>query len=147
MTYKGKFKPKNVNKYNGDYNNIYYRSSWELSLMVWLDNNPNVKNWSSETVVIPYLCEIDKKIHRYFPDFKITFDNNKTYLVEVKPENQTTTPVKRSRKTKKYINESIRYIQNISKWKAAKKYAEDRNWIFSIWTENTLKKIGIKIII
>ena len=39
------------------------------------------------------------------------------------------------------------YIKNESKWKAAKKYADDRGYHFEIWTENTLKKLGIKLLI
>ncbi|NDB85179.1 MAG: head completion protein, partial [Alphaproteobacteria bacterium] len=30
MAYKGKFNPKNPNKYKGDPTNIIYRSRWEL---------------------------------------------------------------------------------------------------------------------
>jgi len=34
---------------------------------------------------------------------------------------------------------------NNAKWLAAVDYAEDRGWIFEVWTERTLKKLGMKI--
>ena len=33
--------------------------------------------WSSEEIVIPYRSPIDKKVHRYFPDFWIQLLNSK----------------------------------------------------------------------
>jgi len=38
------------------------------------------------------------------------------------------------------------YIKNTSKWDAAKEYCADRGFIFDIWTEDTLKKMGIKLL-
>jgi hypothetical protein len=73
-------------------------------------------------------------------------DNKKTYLIEIKPKNQTQPPKKRSRKTKKYINEVTTYAKNISKWEAASDFAEYKGWKFQVWTEETLKNLGIKIL-
>ena len=53
-TYKGKYVPENKEKYKGDIRKITYRSSWERWIMQWLDRNPRVAKWGSETVVIPY---------------------------------------------------------------------------------------------
>ena len=39
MTYKGRFTPQNPKKYNGNSDNIIYRSSWELRVMKYLDEN------------------------------------------------------------------------------------------------------------
>ena len=58
MPYSGKYKP-NVNKYRGDPSKVIYRSHWEKLCFMWCDNNPNVKHWSSEETVVPYLWEID----------------------------------------------------------------------------------------
>jgi hypothetical protein len=44
---KGKFKPKNPQKYKGNVTNIIYRSSWELRLMSYLDNHKNIISWGS----------------------------------------------------------------------------------------------------
>jgi hypothetical protein len=67
--YKGFFKPKNPDKYMGNPTNIIYRSSWELKLMIRLDEDPSIISWGSEEVVIPYRSPIDNRIHRYFVDF------------------------------------------------------------------------------
>ena len=73
-------------------------------------------------------------------------EDKKTYLIEIKPKNQTQPPKKRSRKTKKYINEVTTYAKNISKWEAANDFAEYKGWKFQVWTEETLKNLGIKIL-
>lgn len=146
MTYKGKFTPKNKEKYRGNHKDITYRSLWERQAFRWLDNNPNISSWSSETVVIPYVCKTDKKVHRYFVDLKFKTTKGDTFLIEIKPKAQTQPPVKKSRKSQKYLKEVMTYIKNESKWKAAKEYAADRGWKFDIWTEDTLKSLGIKLL-
>ena len=83
MAYSGKFKPKNPKKYKGDFTNIVFRSMWEKYCFKWCDENADVKSWSSEETVIPYLYEVDKKYHRYFMDLKITFKSGQTILVAV----------------------------------------------------------------
>ena len=78
MTYQGKFKPRNPQKYRGDSTNIIYRSGWELKLMSYLDKHPGVLLWNSEEIVIPYRSPIDGKMHRYFPDFYVEMINKIT---------------------------------------------------------------------
>ena len=63
----GIFNPKNPQKYKGTFP-IIYRSSMELKAMRWMDNNPNVLKWTSETIIIPYLSPVDNKTHRYITD-------------------------------------------------------------------------------
>lgn len=144
MAYKGKFKPRNTNKYKGNPTNIIYRSLWELKLMRYLDEHPDVVSWSSEEIAIPYKSPIDGRYHRYFPDFKITKKDKEgltsTLLIEVKPLNQTKPPEVTKKITKKYINEVATWGINQAKWKAAAEFCEDRNWKFSIMTE---KELGI----
>src|SRR6056300_315508 len=106
MAYSGKYKPKNIKKYAGDPNKIVYRSHWEKLVFMWCDGNSDIKSWSSEEVVVPYLWEVDKKYHRYFVDVKITYTNGKTVLVEIKPDKETRPP-KRPDKSKRYINEAL----------------------------------------
>ena len=142
MAYSGRYKPKNLKKYRGDPDKIVYRSSWEKACFVWCDQNPNIKGWSSEEVVIPYLWEIDKKMHRYFVDLKIMFNDVKTILVEIKPQKETELP-KRPDKSKRYIGEAMTYVKNMNKWEAANEYAKDRGWEFQIWTEETLYSMKI----
>jgi hypothetical protein len=143
MAHSGKFKPKHPEKYKGNAENIWFRSSWELKVMQWLDLSDNVMWWSSEELAIRYYNPVDNKIHRYFPDFIVKIkkkDNTeKTYVIEVKPEYQTKQPVKK-KKTQRFINESVTYIINQSKWKAATEFCKDHGWEFKILTE---KDIGI----
>lgn len=138
----GKYKVKNRSKYKGNPDNVMYRSSWELKLFNWLDNNPNIIQFSSEEYVVPYLSPLDGRIHRYFPDVYVKVRNKdgiiKEMLIEVKPEKQVNEPVKKSRITKSYITEVTTYAVNQSKWKAAKEYCADRGWEFRIMTEKHL---------
>jgi len=141
MSYKGTFKPKNPTKYNGNANNIIYRSLWELRVMKYLDDHPEVIWWASEELIIPYYNPIDNKKHRYFPDFVAKMKRKDgtimTYVIEVKPEIQTKKP-EQKRQTKKYIQESMTYIINQSKWKAATEFCKDNGWEFKIITEKHL---------
>lgn len=141
MSYKGKFTPKNPQKYAGDATNIIWRSTWERKVMDWLDQSESVVYWSSEELAIKYYNPVDNKIHRYFPDFIIKVKKKDgtvmTHVIEVKPEYQTKQPV-RKRQTQKFINEYITYTVNQSKWKAATEFCKDRGWEFRILTEKNL---------
>jgi hypothetical protein len=86
-------------------------------------------------------------MHRYFVDLKITFATGAVYLIEIKPKKETVQPKKPTRQTKRYITEVMTYVKNQSKWTAADIYAQQRGWIFEVWHEDTLKSLGIKIII
>lgn len=142
MFHKRLYKPLFPEKYAGDPTNIVMRSSWETRFASWCDKNPSVVKWSSEETIIPYRCPTDDKIHRYFVDFKIQIRNKdgllKTYLIEVKPAKQTQPPVYPGRNTQRYITESMTFIKNQAKWKAAVEYAKDRGYEFKIITEHEL---------
>lgn len=146
MAYSGRYTVKNKKKYEGDHSKVIFRSLWERQVFRWIDENKDIKSWSSEEVVIPYRCATDNRVHRYFMDVKMTTADNQVHLIEIKPKNQTKKPDKTRRKTKKFLKEAITYIKNESKWKAADEYAKDRGWKFHIWTEDTLKKLGIKLL-
>jgi hypothetical protein len=139
--HQGFYKPTNPDKYAGNPDNIFARSSWEKKVMHWFDNSPNVIYWASEEIVIPYFDPIKKRTRRYFPDFIVKIENiNKivtNYIIEVKPENQTKPPIKR-KNTKTYITEQITYINNQCKWTAAEKYCAENNFKFVIITEKNL---------
>jgi hypothetical protein len=141
MSYKGRFKPNNPKKYNGDPNNIIYRSSWEVRVMKYLDENPNVIWWASEELPIPYRSPIDNRVHRYFPDFIVKVRRKDglvmTYILEVKPESQTKMPVQK-RRTKKFLQEAATYAINQEKWRAADIFCKEHGWQFKILTENDL---------
>ena len=141
MISKGRFLPKNPKKYNGDPMNIVYPSSWELRVMKYLDDNPNIIWWASEEISIKYVSPIDQKIHRYFPDFVVKMKKRdgsiKTVVMEIKPEKQTKLP-KQSRKTRRFIQEAATYAVNQEKWRAADIFCQEHGWQFMILTEKDL---------
>jgi hypothetical protein len=146
MAYRGKYRVKNPDKYEGDHTRVEYRSLWERQVFRWMDDNVNVLKWSSEEVVVPYRCKTDNKMHRYFVDIKVQFRGGVTYLIEIKPKKETMPPKVRERKTRGYLMEVMTYAKNISKWESATEYAKDRGWIFEIWHEDTIKSLGIKLL-
>ena len=146
MAYSGKYRPKNPEKYIGDVKDIVYRSLWERSTFKWIDHNSSIVRWNSEDCVIPYICGTDNKQHKYYLDLWFQTDEGKTYIVEIKPKAQTQQPKKPQRQTRRYITESLTWVKNQSKWKAAEEYAADRGWHFEIWTEDTLRSLGIRLV-
>ena len=142
MAYGGKFSPKNPNKYLGDPTNIWYRSLWERRVMVHLDENSSVVEWSSEEIIVPYLSPVDNRWHRYFPDFFIRVRNKAGLLegivLEVKPHSQSVPPQVNRKLTKRVIQEVVTYGINEAKWKAAHEYCKTRGWTFKVVTEKEL---------
>ena len=144
MAYKGKFKPKNRDKYKGNPTNIIYRSLWERRFMVYCDSNNSVVKWSSEEIVIPYRSPFDRKIHKYYPDFWVKIKKHdgtiETSIIEVKPKSQTIPPKDTSRKRKsgRFLLEMKRYGINEAKWIDANTYCIYKNWKFKIITEDHL---------
>ena len=142
MAYKGRFKPKFPEKYKGDPTNIIYRSLWELRFMRYLDSHPDVIFWASEEIIIPYISPLDRKVHRYFPDFLIRTKSSdgtiNTTLIEIKPHAQTKVPVKKEKHPRRYINEVRTYGVNMAKWKAAEEFCRDKKWQFKVLTEKEL---------
>ena len=142
MSYSGRFKPKNYKKYKGDPTNVFYRSLWERRFMVYCDNNPNILEWGSEEIIIPYKSPLDKKVHRYFPDFFIKYKNSSgkiiREIIEVKPKRHLSPPKEPKRKTKRYLGEVNTYIINQAKFIAAEEFCKDRKLGFRILTEEHL---------
>lgn len=143
--YQGKYKVKNISKYKGDWKNVCYRSSWELKVFNFLDNHPKIKWWKSEECIIPYISPVDLKQHRYFVDIVYCTTDNEIFLIEIKPKSQTVAPKPRKNKSEKFLNESKTYAVNQAKWKAASEYCFENGWKFKVWTEETLKSIGISV--
>ena len=143
MSYSGKFKPKNYKKYKGDPTKIFYRSLWERRFMVYCDNNDKIIEWGSEELIIPYRSPLDKKVHRYFPDFYIKYLNKEgnvvREIIEVKPKKQLRPPKTPKRQTKRYLQECATFMVNQAKWKkAAEEYCSDRKMKFRFLTEDHL---------
>jgi hypothetical protein len=138
----GLYTPTHPEKYNGDITKIRYMSSWEFRFNIFLDNNPNILEWASEEIAIPYIKPTDGKIHKYYVDYYIKYKTRsgeiKTELVEIKPAAQTAPSKSRNSNTRLY--ENITYAINQAKWESAKRFAEQRGWIFRIITEQQLFK-------
>lgn len=137
---KGRFIPKNPQKYLGNAANIIFRSSWEVRLFQWLDRTPAVLQWASEEFSIPYLSPADNAIHQYFPDalviYKDKFGNLKKEIVEIKPYKETVlTP--RATDRDKYA-----LMINQAKWKAAARFAELQGMTFRVITEKSMFSNG-----
>jgi|TARA_Y100001951_G_scaffold104835_1_gene118165 hypothetical protein len=141
----GRYVIQNKEKYVANLQECEYRSSWELKYMKYLDRHPNVVEWGSENVILPYYNPIEKKYRRYFVDFyvkvKTTTGEYKKYIVEVKPAIQCKPPPKPKKQTQAYIKKLKVYVMNQAKFKAARKWADKRGWEFIILTE---KDLGIK---
>ena len=116
----------------------------ELNFMKWCERSEKVLKWNSEEVVIPYISPMDKKRHRYFPDFLIQTNKGWT-LIEVKPLVQTKPPKKiliekvTLKKKRRYVKAVKTWLINEAKWNAAKKVCEVNGWKFELMTEKQLQ--------
>ncbi len=142
MAYKGKYIPTNPHKYIGNQQNVIYRSLWERRFMVYCDTTDKVIKWASEEVTVKYISPLDRKWHKYYPDFYVELSNQKgitkEYLIEIKPKKQLKKPKQPSRKSKSFLWESREYVKNMSKWEAAKRFCDHKGWEFKVLTEDHL---------
>jgi hypothetical protein len=133
---KGKFVPKNPQKYIGNKPPIY-RSSWEFSFMHYCDNSPAIQKWASEAISIPYRNPLTGKNTVYVPDFFIQYldKNNKLQidLIEIKPASQQL--LEKVGKSK--VNQAL-FIKNQAKWKAAQIWCKQNGITFRVLNENDL---------
>jgi hypothetical protein len=139
---RGRFVPKNPQKYVGNVNQIFFRSSWEMRYMKWLDANNAVIRWASEELAIPYVNPIKTdpsgrpKISRYYPDFIVMYRdvNGQVHkeIIEVKPFQQAVMTPRMSDRDK------MAYVVNQAKWKAAADYAEANGAKFRVITERSM---------
>lgn len=140
--HQGIFTPFHGDKYRGT-TPIIYRSGLELKMMRWCDENENVIQWGSESVVIPYMSPKDGRIHKYFIDFVLKLKTQagiKNYIVEVKPYKQTELPNTRHRKNKDILLfEQLRFAVDQAKWQSARDWASRHGFNFMIITEKDLK--------
>ena len=84
----GRFIPKNPAKLVGKAD-VQFRSSWELTVMNFLDSHPSVIQWASESIRIPYINPLTGKPSQYVPDFMVLYQDKdgkrRAEVVEVKP--------------------------------------------------------------
>ena len=137
-SYRGLYRPTNPKKYVGNTKQIVYRSLLERRFMRYCDLNEDILYWASEELPVRYYNPLDKKYHRYFPDFIVKTVNNEKFMIEIKPSRQTTKPKAGKKKTRTFMRESYEYIKNKAKWQAAKSYCSDNGMKFKIITEKEL---------
>jgi hypothetical protein len=130
------YKIKNPEKYVGSKTPMY-RSSWEMTFMMFCDNNPSIQEWSSEPVKIPYRDPLTGKQTVYVPDFLISYidKNMKKHveLIEIKPANQML-----KEKVGKNPYNQAQWIKNQAKWASANEWCKRQNIKFRIINENDI---------
>lgn len=131
----GFFVPKNPEKYVGT-SKIRYRSGWELTFMMFCDNNEKVLQWASESIQIPYRNPLTGKQTIYVPDFLVIYQSKGkkiTELIEIKPKAQTMITEKtRSARDKAAI------AVNTCKWMAASAWCKRMGIKFRVVTEEDI---------
>lgn len=135
----GTYEVQNKDKYVGK-KDPRFLSSYELQTFRWMDFHESIIEWGAECVIVPYYNPVKQRKARYIVDVYCKYvdknGNTKTRIVEIKPYNQTLPPVEGKRKRKDvFENEQMTYLQNVAKWEAATKYAEERGWEFKVITE------------
>lgn len=134
----GYYTLKHPEKYKGDPNKVVYRSSWELTLQEFFDNNTAVIEWASEEIAIDYFHPVEKRPAKYYPDFWVKYQdkdgNINIELIEVKPMKQVRFPKRGS------VQEKATWAVNMAKWTAAKVLCDKHKIKFRILTEEGLFK-------
>ena len=132
----GFFIPKNPQKYIGT-GKIRYRSGWELTFMMFCDNNDKVVKWASESIRIPYKNPLTGKQTIYVPDFFIVYQNRTgkpvAELIEIKPKAQTMIQEKVTS-----ARDRAAVAVNHAKWEAANIWCRRSNIAFRVITEDQL---------
>lgn len=155
-TYKGWYKLENPEKFvppgdrymksfNESAQAIHHKSGLEQKSFLYCDKNPNIKYWSVEPFPIHYLKPTTGKIHRYYIDLFIEYEDGRKFLVEVKSSHETKPPKEPKKKTAKglvrYQRAMNTWLVNSAKWEAAKAFCEERKMTFAMLTEVQLNKI------
>jgi hypothetical protein len=94
----------------------FYRSSWELCMMKWLDSNNDVTTWQHEKIRLPYYYDEHKRW--YVPDFLITFSDGGRVLCEIKPKqfiNDVKTVAKQSAARDWCVQNNVRSVVILTK--------------------------------
>ena len=137
----GIYEIQNPSKYVGK-RRPRYRSGWEMSFMRFCDVNPNVLQWASEAIQIPYRNPLTGKMTHYVPDFLITYrtQNNtvKAELIEIKPRGQS--EIVEGQRPRDRAVVAI----NMAKWDAATKWCRRQGLTFRVITEDHMFRNGAR---
>jgi len=156
--HQGLYVPQNKNKLMkaNEKGGVYYRSSWEKKVCIYLDMNDSIVRWGCEFIEIPYmLTEVKNSIptttkHRYYPDFYYELKNSdgsiKKVIVEIKPKVETLPPKQlKNGATRKQL-QSFEYAikmwnKNLSKWQTTIAYCKSKGIEFVIITEDFINRL------
>ena len=131
----GRFIPKNPDKLIGK-QEVVFRSSWELTVMNFLDSHPSVIQWASESIRIPYTNPLTGRPSQYVPDFMVLYqDKNgkrRAEVLEVKPSKEALAENARSKRDKAFI------LINTAKWAAAMTWCKKNGMGFRVLTESDI---------
>lgn len=145
---------------------LFYRSSWEKKIMIWLDNKEEIIRWGAEGIEIPYISremveidghsELKNKNRCYYPDFyyemKLSDGRIKKVVAEVKPKKEYEMAYKfLSEEIKVDPNLSVKKLKNLeydfkmgqknaAKWSTMIDWCERKGLEFIIITEDHLNK-------
>ena len=137
----GIYEIKNPEKYVG-LGKPRYRSGWELTFMMFCDNNKNVVQWASESIRIPYRNPLTGKQTVYVPDFLVVYRDKHgrqiAEMVEIKPAKEALLENNKrpSQRTRAVI------AVNHAKWQAAHAFCKRAGITFRVITENDLFRNG-----
>mgnify|MGYP003345783449 FL=1 len=136
----GIYSPLNPEKYIGKHN-PKYRSGWEFTFMQFCDTNKNVIQWSSESLIIPYLNPLTGKRSNYIPDFLVVYENKygqqKAELVEIKPKKQSLIESRVANARDRAV-----VAVNHAKWASAMAFCKQNGLTFRVITEDDLFRNG-----
>lgn len=132
----GIYEVKNPQKYIGK-SKPRYRSGWELTFMMFADNNNKILQWASESIHIPYRNPLTGKQTIYVPDFFIIYQNKRgqkvAELVEIKPKKQTLIEEKVTN-----ARDRAAVAVNHAKWAAANQWCKRNGISFRVITEDDI---------
>lgn len=132
----GFYEIKNPQKYIGN-GKPKYRSGWELTFMMFCDNNEKIINWASESIRIPYKNPLTGKQTIYVPDFFVVYQNKfgkvQAELVEIKPKKQTIIQEKITS-----ARDKLAIIVNHAKWQAAQAWCKNKGIVFRVINEDQI---------
>ena len=133
--HQGIFTPVNPQKVVGNAK-IFYRSGWERNVMMLLDQHPDVINWASESIQIPYQNPLTGRWTVYIPDFMVISRGKsgiqKAEIIEVKPKREALAENARSKKDRAAL------LLNTAKWAACIGWCKKHGFTFRILTEDQL---------
>lgn len=128
----GRFIPKNPQKLVGK-SEVTFRSSWELTVMSFLDSHPSVIQWASESISIPYTNPLTGQQRKYIPDFMVLYqDKNgkrRAEVIEVKPSKEAIAENVKSKRDRAML------LINTAKWAAAMTWCKKHGMTFRVLTE------------